>query len=161
MYLAGREGPCTTRGFWLGHGVADHVDNGMTDRPVEVDENEPVGHTKDTVSGGGVNLDRAGEAGVCRVAGHLDLGAAIVRTGRKGSGRCRSGARSLRGRSSGGSHSQNRGHEKGSEIHLEENLVENSEPKSSGKALQGEMENPKASERYTHFSGARGSRLCG
>lgn len=128
MYLAGREGPGTTRGLWLGHGVAGHVDNGITDRPVE-GENEPEGQTKDTVSGGGVDLGRPGEAGVSRVAGHLDLGAAMVRTGQRGSGRCRSGAKILRGRSSGGSHGQNCGHEKSSEIHLEKNLVENSETK--------------------------------
>jgi len=91
MHLAGREGPGTTGGLWLGHGVADHVDNGVTDRPVEAGESEPAGRTKDTVSGGGVNLGRPGEAGVCRVAGQLDLGAAIVGTRQRGSGGWRIG----------------------------------------------------------------------
>jgi hypothetical protein len=111
MHLAGREGPGTTGGLWLGHGVADHVDNGMTDRPVEAGESETVGQTKDAVSGGGVNLGRPGEAGVSRVAGQLDLGAAIIRTGQRGSGGCRNGGwrnggRSLGSRSSSDSQGQ-------------------------------------------------------
>lgn len=113
MDLASREGPGTTCGLWLGHRVAGLVDNGMTDRPVE-DENETVGQTRDTVSGGGVRLGRPGETGVCRVVGNLDLGATIVRTGQRGSGRCRS---------SDGSHGQDRRHEESCEIHLQDNLA--------------------------------------